>query len=203
MGRRPDIDGRELLLAAGLKLFSEHGLDAVSIRAVTREAGLGPAAVHYHFVTKEALVEAVLERYGGDVVERVRERAKELAASGAVVDGHGLVTVMIEPYLELMASRADEGLAWVRLMAQVLQQSPDRLLEGPSMRAVRRAAALAYPEARPADVRRALRMCLILLIGQLATMSGRRRSGVDIETLIEFLAAGLDATLGARARATA
>ena len=81
MGRRPDIDGRELLLEAALKLFSEQGPDGVSIRAVNREAGLGPASVHYHFGTKEALLDAVIHRYGDVVLDRVKARAKELAAT--------------------------------------------------------------------------------------------------------------------------
>ena len=79
MGRRPDIDGRELLLEAALKLFAEQGIEGVSIRAVNREAGLGPASVHYHFGTKEALLDAVLHRYGDVVIDRVKARAKELA----------------------------------------------------------------------------------------------------------------------------
>jgi AcrR family transcriptional regulator len=64
MGRRPEIDGRELLLDAALRLFAEQGPEGVSIRAVNREAGLGPASVHYHFGTKEALLDAALHRYG-------------------------------------------------------------------------------------------------------------------------------------------
>ena len=79
MGRRPDIHGRELLLEAALKLFAEQGVEGVSIRAVNREAGLGPASVHYHFGTKEALVEAVLHRYGDTVIDGIKARAKEIA----------------------------------------------------------------------------------------------------------------------------
>ena len=56
MDRPGGRDGKQLLLSAALKLFATHGIDAVSIRAVNREAGLGPASVHYHFGTKEALV---------------------------------------------------------------------------------------------------------------------------------------------------
>ena len=69
MGVRPGIDGRELLLAAALKLFAQHGIDGVSIRAVNREAGLGPASVHYHFGTKDALLDAVLHVYGDTVID--------------------------------------------------------------------------------------------------------------------------------------
>ena len=81
MGRRRDIDGRQLILAAALKLFAAQGVDAVSIRAVNREAGLGPASVHYHFGTKDVLVDAVLRVYGDTVISAVKARAAESARS--------------------------------------------------------------------------------------------------------------------------
>src|SRR3954467_2188023 len=109
MGRRPGIDGRELILTAALKLFSQEGIDGVSIRAVNREAGLGPASVHYHFGTKEALLDAVLHRYGDDVIERIKHRARELLEPGAASDARDLVTMLAEPYLDLLASRDEDG----------------------------------------------------------------------------------------------
>src|SRR3954469_21712946 len=102
MGRRPDIDGRELLLAAALKLFAEQGIEGVSIRAVNREAGLGPASVHYHFGTKEALLDAVLHQYGDHVLERIKARASELAETDSATDARDLVTMLAEPYVELV-----------------------------------------------------------------------------------------------------
>ena len=49
-----------LLLAAG-KLFSEHGFDSTSTRAIAEASGANLAAIHYHFGSKEALFLAVLE----------------------------------------------------------------------------------------------------------------------------------------------
>jgi len=51
-----------LILDAAEELFAQQGFDATSIRAVTRHAGLNPAAVHYHFGSKEVLLRALLER---------------------------------------------------------------------------------------------------------------------------------------------
>src|SRR5436190_15716161 len=100
MGRRPDIDGRELLLDAALKLFAEQGIEGVSIRAVNREAGLGPASVHYHFGTKDALLDAVLHRYGDVVMDRIKVRAQELAEPGARTNARDLVVMLAQPYLD-------------------------------------------------------------------------------------------------------
>ena len=48
---------RRLLLAAE-RLFAEHGIAAVSLRAIMAAAGANVASVHYHFGSKATLVEA-------------------------------------------------------------------------------------------------------------------------------------------------
>jgi AcrR family transcriptional regulator len=203
MGRRPDIDGRELLLAAALRLFADQGIEAVSIRAVNREAGLGPASVHYHFGTKEALLDAVLHRYGDVVVERIKDRARELAEPEAAHSARELVTMLAEPYLDLVASSGDEGRAWVRLVGRLLQHDPERMLDRPSAQLTRTAAARAYPDAAPSDVRRAMRMCLILLVTQLAQTPRGGRNPLDVDLLLDFLSGGLHAALARDSRAVA
>lgn len=201
MGRRRDIDGRQLLLTAAVKLFAAHGVDAVSIRAVNREAGLGPASVHYHFGTKEALVDAVLHVYGDTVIDAVKARAAAIAASDEPVTSRDLVTMLAEPYLDLIASHSKEGLDWVRLVSQLLHSDPDRILDRPSARSTWNAAARVYPDADTADVQRAMRMCFSLLVNQLALGAQRTRArdarGVDVELLVDFLSGGLDAALRA------
>jgi AcrR family transcriptional regulator len=52
---------REALIAEGLALAAEGGLDAVSIRQVARRAGVSPAAPFRHFPDKVALMTAVAE----------------------------------------------------------------------------------------------------------------------------------------------
>lgn len=203
MGRRPGIDGRELLLQAALKLFAEQGIEAVSIRAINREAGLGPASVHYHFGTKQALLDAVLHAYGDVVIDRIKTRAKELSAPGARTTARDLVTMLAEPYLELISNRDENGRAWVRVMSQLLQQDPDRLLDRPSAKLTWNAAAQAYPDASSTDIQRAMRMCLVLLVTQLAQVPRSRRNPLDVDLLIDFLSAGLGAALGGVSRAIA
>lgn len=56
------VDTREALLDAAEKLFSEHGIQASSLRMITHQAGANLAAVHYHFGSKEGLVRAVFSR---------------------------------------------------------------------------------------------------------------------------------------------
>ncbi|MBC7633889.1 TetR/AcrR family transcriptional regulator [Aeromicrobium sp.] len=168
MGRRSDIDGRELLLEAALRLFATHEMDAVSIRAINREAGLGPASVHYHFGTKDALVDAVLNTYGDSVIGAVQARAREIARSQEPTDARDLVLMLAQPYVDLLATHTEAGHFWVRLVSQLVQSDPTLILDLPSAKLTWRAAARVYPDASPASVERAMRLCFTLLVTQLA-----------------------------------
>jgi len=55
-------DTRDQILDTAERLFAERGIDAVSLRTLTAEAGVNLASVHYHFGSKEALVTAVFDR---------------------------------------------------------------------------------------------------------------------------------------------
>jgi AcrR family transcriptional regulator len=62
MAETEHIDTRESLLDAAESLFSEHGIQAASLRAITQQAGANLAAVNYHFGSKDGLVRAVFSR---------------------------------------------------------------------------------------------------------------------------------------------
>ncbi|MEU5875983.1 TetR/AcrR family transcriptional regulator [Spirillospora sp. NPDC047279] len=59
---RSETDARQRLLDAAERLLREQGYERMSVRAVNKAAGMNPAAVHYHFGSKEELVTALLER---------------------------------------------------------------------------------------------------------------------------------------------
>jgi AcrR family transcriptional regulator len=54
---------KDRILDAAEKLFAADGLARTSLRAITAEAGVNVAAVHYHFGSKEELLAAVFERH--------------------------------------------------------------------------------------------------------------------------------------------
>ena len=56
---------KEQILDVAERMFAESGVHGVSLRAIIAEAGVNLAAVHYHFGSKDALVEAVFERRVG------------------------------------------------------------------------------------------------------------------------------------------
>ncbi len=54
----------ERLLLAAERLFAEHGFGAVSLRTIMSEARANVAAAHYHFGSKEKVLEAIFQKHG-------------------------------------------------------------------------------------------------------------------------------------------
>ncbi len=67
----PSSDTAERLLQVGRRLFAKGGFEGTSIRALTQQAGANLGAVTYHFETKEAFYQAVLEEVFGPVRKRI------------------------------------------------------------------------------------------------------------------------------------
>ena len=61
-GRRKAVSDlkRELILDAARKVFEADGLEGASLRAIAAAAGYNPAALYFHFESKEAIYAEVL-----------------------------------------------------------------------------------------------------------------------------------------------
>ena len=77
MPKNEPQDAKTRLIDAAERLFAERGVDAVSVREITREASANVAAVHYHFGSKSALLRAVLDR----TIQPLTARRAELLAA--------------------------------------------------------------------------------------------------------------------------
>ncbi|MFN8841173.1 MAG: TetR family transcriptional regulator [Burkholderiales bacterium] len=53
--RADGIDARQRLLAAGIKLFAEHGFERASVRALAQAARVNLGAISYSFGDKVGL----------------------------------------------------------------------------------------------------------------------------------------------------
>jgi TetR/AcrR family transcriptional regulator len=81
--RRRPAGTRDRLIACGRAAFARHGYDGASVRAITRAAGANLGAITYHFGSKRALYEAVLEQVLAPLAERVMEATR---TTGTVLD---------------------------------------------------------------------------------------------------------------------
>ncbi len=71
-------DTKEAILDAAEAVFAEVGFEKASIRQIVAAAGVNLAAVHYHFGSKEALIEAIFARCVGPVNARRMELLGQL-----------------------------------------------------------------------------------------------------------------------------
>ena len=65
---------RERLIAAAFVVVAREGLDAASVKVIAAEAGVTSGLLHYHFPTKDALLEAALRQALESYLLRVRTR---------------------------------------------------------------------------------------------------------------------------------
>lgn len=107
---------KELLLDCAERLFAEHGLEGASLRSINAAAGLSAAALHYHFGSKEALVQALLERHMPALMERRRRLLNALADQSEAPTTREVLSALIRPQAELLAEGGEPGLRYLRLI---------------------------------------------------------------------------------------
>ncbi|MGU3587277.1 TetR/AcrR family transcriptional regulator [Rhodococcus sp. C26F] len=204
MGRRRDTDGRALLTSAALELFANYGIDGTSIRAVNRTAGLGPASVHYHFGTKEALVDEALDLYGSKVVEAIIEKARTLASRSEPVRPRDLILMFSRAYDSLLDEQDENAQNWIRLVDRLLAIDPLRVSDVHATTEAANAVRRLFPHARPEDIGHALTLAIRVYVSALAQRVHRLTSADEptqktargeLQFMITFLAGGITAAL--------
>jgi AcrR family transcriptional regulator len=109
-------DGRRRLLDTAERLLDEHGIDAISARAITAAAGhRNAAAVNYHFGDRERLVAAVITRRAEALDEQRHALLDELEAAGTV-EPRAAAAAIIAPLADLLDE--ETGRRYLRLLNQ-------------------------------------------------------------------------------------
>jgi AcrR family transcriptional regulator len=123
------VDTREALLDAAEALFSEHGIQASSLRMITHQAGANLAAVHYHFGSKEGLVRAVFKRRLQPLQEE-RLRLLEACDLSGGAEGPGVEQVIhafVAPVIRRMREAPDGAHAFAQLMGRVFGEPSEEV----------------------------------------------------------------------------
>jgi len=127
-----DRGARERILAAAVERIASDGIDDVRIARIAMDARVSTSLVHYHFETRDALLEQALE-YSYELAGDVR-----LGPEGDAhdLDGVGRLAAMIDQCLPYPGMLERDWILWVELW----------------LRAVR------HPEMRPTAMRLYARM---------------------------------------------
>ena len=118
-GPRTDIDTRALIVDTSERLFGDATIDAVSMRAVAREAGLGTRAVTYHFPSKRDLVAAVLHRRLPVMAQATTDGLAALIERRAAPSVRDVVDAMLNPYVQLLRDDPRGALRWIKVFNQL------------------------------------------------------------------------------------
>jgi TetR/AcrR family transcriptional regulator len=113
--RRGRPDTSEALIDSARALFARRGFDGASIRAITRAAGANLGGVTYHFGSKHALYEAVLDHVLSPLGERVSAAA---AGAGSALD-------RLEAVVRAFFEHLDENPDMPQLMLQEMAAGKD------------------------------------------------------------------------------
>lgn len=146
----------EQILAAADELFGELGFAGVSMRDVAVGAGVNKALLFYYFGSKEALFEAVLERY----------YAAHRAAFEHAFSGDQPLRARIHRVLDAYLDFIDANRRYPRLVQSVISGAPGHhsLIEN-NLRVLFRFVDVALASTAPADGPQSARHLFVTLSG--------------------------------------
>ena len=112
---------KERILDTAERLFAEQGYTATSLRAIIAAAGVNLAAVHYHFHSKEALLEAVILRRALPAnQERVAllDQCEQAAGDGPPAL-EKIIEAFVAPTFRMANDPAYGGMVFMRLLGRL------------------------------------------------------------------------------------
>jgi AcrR family transcriptional regulator len=112
---------REQILDAAEALFAEHGFDGVTVRQVTRAAGVDVALAHYYFGSKRGLFDSVFLRRAA-ILNDARLKAIDdyqinPGPGGATIEG--FIQAFLDPVIERWAKGGPGWKNYLAIVAQV------------------------------------------------------------------------------------
>ena len=190
---------KDRLLDTAELLFAERGYAATSLRSIIAAARVNLAAVHYHFRTKEALLDAVLTRR----IEPVNQERLALLEQYGETELEGVLTALIDPPMRLAndPSRA----TFMKLMGRIHAEADVRLIRkhfGEVIERFMKALANALPELPQDELRCRAFFCIGIMAHTL--LAARDIVGatgdVTTERLVAFMSGGFRAPAPAPVR---
>jgi AcrR family transcriptional regulator len=110
-------DAMALILDSAEKLFAIQGRDAVTVRAIAKEAEVDPALVHYYFSDIDGVFRAVFTRKS-EVINAIRNQAMDdyQAAHGERLTAEGVLDAFLRPVFQAIT---DDPRHWAHYAAIV------------------------------------------------------------------------------------
>lgn len=112
---------RERILSAAEHLFADHGYDATSLRDIAEKADTRIGLVSYHFSTKEALYEKIIERRSSEIGRRRLDLLSQQRRCHApeAIPTVRIVYAYTWPFLELSHAAGPEWKSYTKIISSV------------------------------------------------------------------------------------
>lgn len=212
------VETKKQILDAAETLFAAHGIEGVSLRSLTKEAGVNLASVHYHFGSKEAVARAVftrrvrpINRERLDMLDAVERQAGE--GPIAVED---VLTALFAPVIQL-SQDPQFGRRFMHLCARFYSEPADYLRAlfeqefGSLIRRFEAAFARALPDLTSKELRCRMHFAIGVMVhtmlgpGPTCDGTGDTQDLSDtpetLDAMVRFVAAGMRAPEAAGATA--
>ncbi|RLQ20352.1 TetR family transcriptional regulator [Seongchinamella sediminis] len=110
---RPKGNAREAILNTAERLFAEKGIQNVSLREINAEAGYSAAALHYHFRSRDALLEALLAMRQQPIME-LRATLLQPLQEERLPTVRSLVEALVMPFAYPILTDPEAGMTSVK-----------------------------------------------------------------------------------------
>jgi AcrR family transcriptional regulator len=202
-----DSGAKQRILDAAETLFAEKGFHATSLRDITADANVNLAAVNYYFGSKEALLDAVLERRIAPI-NTARLQMLKSVRTRAGGEGPNLATVLraylLPPFREV-GLFGEQGAKFMQLMGRMHSETHDDLRRrfvhhfDLVLNEFTHAFQQALPELSMEEIRRRMHFVIGAMAHTLVWGDLEQREVSDpeqlLERLVEFCEAGMGAPL--------
>jgi AcrR family transcriptional regulator len=112
---------RTRLLSAAERLFADRGIEAVSLREITRESGAKNAiALQYHFDDRAGVLQAIFDKHMPEVHARRHAMLDEYEAKGAP-DLRALAAALVRP-LAAKLDDPDGGREFLQIYGELIER---------------------------------------------------------------------------------
>jgi AcrR family transcriptional regulator len=127
----PSKPRKEEILDVATRLFAERGYEGTSMNDVAARVGMRKASLFYHFATKDALYEAVLDRLIDTLGAALRQAYEGVGTFAERLDAAADTTTVVlgtHPYAARLILR--EVMDWGPVLRGKLLESATAVLEG-------------------------------------------------------------------------
>ncbi len=150
---------KKRILDAAERLFADRGYASTSLRTITKAAGVNLAAVHYHYHSKDVLLDQVIDRRASEVnrmrlemLDRFRREAR-----GRPVTLEKIMEAFLAPAFHMLRTYPKIGQRFTRLMGRLHAEGdlPHQIMRrrfGPIVKVFHDALQESLPKLPPGDL---------------------------------------------------